>query len=141
MAELGQFALFISLFLSGYAVLVDPVGVLKKDYGVLKSARNATIACLGCLTVAMYALLMLLIRSDFSVIYVAEHSSRDLPLVYKVSAFWAGASGSLLLWLWLQVGFIVVVFLHSRQRQQNICRTGSVDSEGCFGLFPNRFDF
>lgn len=113
MSELGHFALILSLFLSGYAIVIDVLGSLRKDLGLIKSARNATIACLGCLSVAMIALWVLLVKSDFSVVYVAEHTSRALPFAYKVSALWAGSAGSLLLWSWLQVGFVVVVYCKS----------------------------
>lgn len=110
MAELGHFALILGLFLAAYAVLIDLLGAWRKDRGAVESGRNATIASLACLTVATIALWVLLISSDFSVSYVAEHTSKALPLAYKVSALWAGASGSLLFWLWLQVGFVVLAF-------------------------------
>ncbi|HEW78960.1 MAG TPA: heme lyase CcmF/NrfE family subunit [Phycisphaerales bacterium] len=110
MAELGRFALLLGLFLSGYAVLVDLLGAWRKDLGLVKSGRNATVAALICLTVAIAVLWGLLVRCDFSISYVAEHTSRALPLAYRLSALWAGAAGSLLLWLWLQVGFAAMVF-------------------------------
>jgi len=110
MAELGNFALILGFFLAGYAVLVDVLGAWRKDGGLIDSGRNATIASLGCLTVATIALWVLLISGDFSVSYVVDHTSKDLPLAYKVSALWAGASGSLLFWLWLQVGFVVLAY-------------------------------
>lgn len=110
MAELGHFALLLGLFLSGYAVLADLLGAWRKDIGSIESGRNATIASLTCLTVSMVALWLLIVGGDFGVSYVAEHTSKDLPIAYRISALWAGASGSLLLWLWLQVGFAVLLF-------------------------------
>ena len=110
MIELGRFSLLLGLFLSCYAVIVDTLGIWRQDKGLIKSARNATLSCLGCITVAMIALWMLLIKSDFSVIYVAEHTSKALPAIYKVTALWAGSAGSLLLWLWMQLGFVGLVY-------------------------------
>jgi cytochrome c-type biogenesis protein CcmF len=118
MAELGYFALQLGLFLSGYAMLVDLMGAWKNKAELIKSGRNATISCFACLTIAIIALLVSLVRSDFSIIYVAEHTSKALPLAYKLSALWAGAAGSLLLWLWLQVGFVAFVFRKSRTHQR-----------------------
>ncbi|MHC5121013.1 MAG: heme lyase CcmF/NrfE family subunit, partial [Planctomycetota bacterium] len=105
-----QFSLLLALFLSGYAVIADLIGSVRKDTGFIKSGNNATGAALLCLTTATAALLVVLLKSDFRVIYVAAHTARSLPLAYKISALWAGAPGSLLLWLWLQVAFVVFVF-------------------------------
>ena len=110
MAELGRFALMLGLFLAGYAVAADLLGGRRKEPALVKSGRNATAACWLCVTVAAAALLVLLLRRDFAIAYVAAHTSSKLPLAYTVSAFWAGAAGSLLLWLWLQVGFVVLAF-------------------------------
>jgi cytochrome c-type biogenesis protein CcmF len=110
MVDLGQFSLLLALFLSGYAVIADLAGSFRKDTGCLISGRNATGAALLCLSTASIVLLVLLIKSDFRVIYVAAHTASSLPLPYKISALWAGAPGSLLLWLWLQVAFVVCVF-------------------------------
>ena len=117
MAELGRFALLLGLFLSGYAIIADFLGAWRKDTGLLKSGRNATIASLTCLCVAITALLVLLFKSNFTVSYVAEHSSKALPLAYKISALWAGAAGSLLFWLWLQVGIVVIVFCRPKPHE------------------------
>jgi cytochrome c-type biogenesis protein CcmF len=39
------------------------------------------------------------VRSDFSVLYVAQNSNSALPMAYKVAAVWGGHEGSLLLWV------------------------------------------
>ncbi|MHC4475453.1 MAG: heme lyase CcmF/NrfE family subunit [Planctomycetota bacterium] len=124
MAELGHFALMISLFVSGYAVLVDLLGWWRAEAGLMKSGRNATVACWLCLSVAMVSLVVALVRQDFSVRYVAEHTARALPLLYKISALWAGAAGSLLLWLWLQVGFVAIVFARAGRRDWRFAAAG-----------------
>ena len=72
MIDLGRFCLLLSCFLSGYAVVVDILGSRRKDRVLIDSARNATNACLACLSVAMAALWTLLITSDFSVLYVVD---------------------------------------------------------------------
>lgn len=119
MSGLGNFALLLALFLSGYAVVIDLLGSLRRDPGLIKSARNATVAYMACLSVAMIALWVLLIKSDFAVIYVAEHTSRALPFPYKISALWAGSAGSLLLWLWLQTVFLVMVYCKSEFKHRS----------------------
>ncbi len=113
MPGLGQFALRLGLFLSGYAVLMDLLGFWRGRRELRASARNATLGSLLCLTVAMGALAVLLVQGDFAVVYVAENTARSLPFIYKLTALWAGAAGSLLLWLWLQTGFAAVAFSKS----------------------------
>jgi cytochrome c-type biogenesis protein CcmF len=120
-SELGQFALRLGLFLSGYALLVDLLGSWRNRRELLASGRNATVGCLLCLTVAVVSLWVLLVRSDFAVRYVAENTARALPLVYKLTALWAGAAGSLLLWLWLQTGFVAVAFSKSDEESGRFC--------------------
>ena len=121
MPDLGQFALRLGLFLSFYAVAIDLLGRWRDREELRASARNATIGCLLCLTVAGVALSVLLVQSDFAVKYVAENTARALPLAYKLTALWAGAAGSLLLWLWLQTGFVVFAFPKSEGDVGRFC--------------------
>src|SRR4030042_5857245 len=106
MWELGRFARRLTLCLSSYAILVDLLGAWRNRRELLRSGCNATVVSLLCLTVSVVALWVLLVRGEFAVSYVAEHTSRALPLIYKLTALWAGAAGSLLLWLWVQTRFV-----------------------------------
>ena len=54
-------------------------------------------------------LLGLFLADAFAFTYVAGRSSRSMATIYKVSALWAGQEGSLLLWLWLQSGYALIV--------------------------------
>lgn len=121
MADMGYFALVLALFLSSYGILADQLGSWRRQSALMASGRNAMLACVGCLCVAVAALLVLLVRGDFSISYVAGHTSNALPLVYKVTALWAGASGSLLFWLWLQVFIAAAVFRSYRGDKGVFC--------------------
>ena len=58
-----------------------------------------------------------LARHDFSFVYVAEHTSRALPLGYRLAGFWGGQEGSLLLWLLILTGYAALaVWLNRRTR-------------------------
>jgi cytochrome c-type biogenesis protein CcmF len=52
----------------------------------------------GLLGVASFALMRALLTHDFSIEYVAAYTSRNLPVYYTWSAFYAGQKGSLLFW-------------------------------------------
>ncbi|MBQ4212075.1 MAG: cytochrome c biogenesis protein CcsA, partial [Selenomonas sp.] len=66
--------------------------------------RILTILSCGLVAVASVYLLVLILNNRFDISYVANYSARELPLVYKVSAFWAGQQGSFLLWLLIHAG-------------------------------------
>lgn len=53
---------------------------------------------------ALY-LFYIILNNQFQFAYVFGYSSRDLSLVYKLSAFWAGQEGSFLLWALFHAGF------------------------------------
>ncbi len=59
---------------------------------------------------------MRLMTSDFRLAYVAQHSNRAMPAVYKFAAWWGGQEGSLLLWSWLLSTYsAIVVFMNRRK--------------------------
>ena len=64
-------------------------------------------------------------RHDFSFVYVARHTSRELPLGYTLSAFWGGQEGSLLLWLLVLTGYSALRSSLDRDAQAASCSPGS----------------
>ena len=119
MADLGTFSLRLALFLAVYGVVVDLLGSLRREQGLMQSATNAGWACWLCLSTAMTAMLIALAQGDFSIKYVAEHTSRALPMAYRLSALWAGSAGSLLLWVWLQTGISILAFSKASLEERN----------------------
>ena len=61
------------------------------------------------ITAAMGLMIGLFLADAFGFVYVAERSNAAMATVYKVTALWAGQEGSLLLWLWIQAGFGLIV--------------------------------
>ncbi len=60
--------------------------------------RLAYHAMTAVLAVASVFLMVAILVHDFRYEYVVRYSSRDLPLLYLVSAFWGGQEGTFLLW-------------------------------------------
>jgi cytochrome c-type biogenesis protein CcmF len=60
------------------------------------------------------ALVQAFLTSDFSVLYVANHSNTLLPDIYKVSAVWGGHEGSLLLWVLMMAAWGAAVAAFSK---------------------------
>jgi cytochrome c-type biogenesis protein CcmF len=84
------------------------------------SARNALLASFFSTLVAALVLVAGFVRDDFSLAYVAGHSSRALPLPYKLSAFWGGQEGSLLLWLLVLTGYAALAVWFARRRARDL---------------------
>src|SRR6266581_3159253 len=105
MADLGRAALVLSLGLALYALVAGTAAAVSNRRRLADSARNALLACFGSTAVAAAVLAAALVRHDFSFAYVAAHTSRTLPTIYSLSAFWGGQEGSLLLWLLVLTGY------------------------------------
>jgi cytochrome c-type biogenesis protein CcmF len=106
MMTFGNAILYASLAIGSVALL----GLLLKDRKnndiLTKMVSPAIIIVAGLLTFAYLLLTYYFVTGDFTYEYVWEYSSRDLPLVYKISGTWAGQPGTYLLWVW-------VIFLSS----------------------------
>ncbi len=107
--ELGETTLIIALLLTVYALIAHIIGIWKKKKELIDSGRIAIIGIAVLTTIASIWLFNLFINRNFQYEYVALYSSLDLPLIYTISAFWAGADGSLLLWAWLISIYIAVI--------------------------------
>ncbi len=105
MPELGRAALVLCLGLAIYALIAGAYAAKTRRRRLARSAQNALLAAFGAAGVASIVLLGALLRNDFSFVYVADHTSRELPTAYTISAFWGGQEGSLLLWLLVLTGF------------------------------------
>ena len=100
MADVGYWALVLTLVVSLYTALLSVLGARRRDGPAWESARNGALVAAATSTVSAVVLCWLMFGRDYSVKYVAEHVSDVLPNLYVFSAFWAGQEGSLLLWLW-----------------------------------------
>lgn len=115
MDSLGSFAVLLALTTCAYAFLAGIVAHLKKHPVLRATARRAGVVIFPTLSVAMACLWGLFLTDEFSIAYVANHSNRDLPFLYKFAALWSGQEGSLLFWSWILSGYIFFVLLKHRE--------------------------
>lgn len=116
MADLGYLALILALAVAVYSLVVQIFGIKSEDRRLKESAKGGILAIAILVSVASLALITLLVKSDFSVLYVYQYTSKSLPLFYKVSAFWAGNSGSLLLWALVLTIYAAIVAYSQRHK-------------------------
>lgn len=107
-AEIGYWSLVLALAATLCTTVAFTIGA-RRSTRLLASANKALIASWALITLAIVTLTYALLARQFQIKYVYEHTSITLPLVYTLSAMWAGQEGSLLLWLWLVAGLTVVV--------------------------------
>lgn len=113
-ATFGFLLLILSLSAAIYSLFLNIVGVRGNKESSLEKARLGMAVTTSLITLASLVLFSALATDDFSLKYVYDYSTVDLPLAYKLSAFWAGNAGSLLLWaLILAVLGAVIAFSHS----------------------------
>ena len=98
MILVGELSLWIALLMGLWAITTSFAGGALQRQDLIRSGERGLYAAAGFVGLASLGLWSALINSDFSLRYVASYTSANLPVVYKVSAFWGGQSGSMLFW-------------------------------------------
>ena len=120
MENLGSLAILLALCVALYAVVASVAGRIKRNPFLVVSGQRAVYAVWALVTLAAGTLVFALMTGDFRFAYVAEHSNRTLPTLYKFAAWWGGQEGSLLFWSWLLSTYAaVVVFTNRAQAPQH----------------------
>ena len=97
----------VAIAFAAYALIAAPLSMRRDAHSrtwvvsrpeLLTSARRALVAVAIATGAASVRLWIALFTRDFSIDYVAMHTSRAAQPWYTFSAFWAGMAGSLLLW-------------------------------------------
>ncbi len=101
----GHLLLAAVTVLTAFGSVALAMGLQRERVEWRRWGRGALVVAFLAATVAAAILLFGFLTDDFRLVYVAGRSSRDLAPLYKVAAWWAGQEGSLLFWLWLQLGY------------------------------------
>ncbi|MEO5378448.1 MAG: heme lyase CcmF/NrfE family subunit [Magnetococcus sp. DMHC-6] len=106
--EIAHFATILALLLAFVQTGSALTGIWMARPAWIRTARQASFGSALLLTLASVGVIASFLNHDFSVTYVAEHASLDLPVFYLATAMWGGHEGSLLMWAWLLALFIAV---------------------------------
>src|SRR3954452_502901 len=141
MENLGSLAILLAFCVALYAVAASVVGRLKNKPFLLVSGQRAIYSIWALLTGASGILVYALLTGDFRFAYVAAHSNRAMPTLYKFAAWWGGQEGSLLLWSWLLATYGTVVAVTNRRRQRDMMPwvTAVLGTVQAFFLILNNF--
>ena len=108
MASFGNLSITLSLTFAIYALFALFYGGKTNRRDLVKSGEHAVYAVFFFVTLAIAALVYLLMTSDFSLEYVANYSNRDLNVFYKFASLWGGQKGSLLFWTWILAFYVAI---------------------------------
>lgn len=107
--ELGLFALILALAWSILLGSLPLIGVALNRRALIATAVPLSLIYSVTVCVAFGILVYSFAVNDFSVLYIAENSHRDLPFIYRLCAVWGAHEGSLLLWIVLLACWIMLV--------------------------------
>lgn len=116
--NLGFGSLLITFITSLYGIGAAFYGVRKNSPAWINSARNAMLLTFPLLTISSLSIIYLLLTNHYQVEYVANVTSRSMPLYLKVTALWGGQAGSLVFWSWLMAAFASAVTLRNWDRDR-----------------------
>src|SRR6202166_4779613 len=119
MENIGALAILLAFCLAIYAVIGSVTGKLRRNPFLIVSAERAVYGVWFLITLASAILVSALMTGDFRFSYVAEHSNRAMPAIYKFAAWWGGQEGSLLFWSWLLATYAAVVVFGNRRRHRD----------------------
>ncbi|KJY83083.1 cytochrome C biogenesis protein CcmF [Vibrio galatheae] len=126
-AEIGHFALIISLALAVLLSVMPLIGASRHNTLLMNSARPLSWGMFLLLLVSFAILLWAFYTNDFTLKYVASNSNSQLPWYYRLTAVWGAHEGSLLLWVLIQAGWTVAVATFSRgMPQESVARVLAV---------------
>ena len=132
-AEIGHFALILSVGVAIYQFLVPLYGAQRGDAGLMRAGISAAVLQLALILLAFGALTHAYVVSDFSVENVVENSHSAKPLLYKISGVWGNHEGSMLLWVLILSLYGSAVALFGRNLPLEL-RARVVAVQGSIGL-------
>lgn len=112
--EFGHYALILALCVAIIQGTLPLVGAHQSRREWIMLARPAAQTVFLLLGIAFVILAWSFYSNDFSVLYVAEHSNSQMPVIYRLGAVWGGHEGSLLLWVFLLSTWTFLVALLSK---------------------------
>ncbi len=114
--QIGYVALSLALGVSLYGMIVGAWSAKNGNRSWQESARRGIYIVTGLVAIASAALVYALASDDFTLRYVVTHTERNLPLLYKLAAFWGGQAGSILFWI-LVLGIYASIAARQLRRQ------------------------
>ncbi len=119
-AFLGFGSLILTLALAIAATALGLLSGPRRRPDWLALAHRSALATWPTLTLAAVCLVSLLVTDHYEIGYVANVTSRAMPLYLKITAWWGGQAGSLLFWSWLMATFAAAALLRKWDQDRDL---------------------
>lgn len=108
LVDAGRLGLGVAFGVAVLQLLLGLAGAVRRTPELSRSAANAASVQAALLTVVVAGLAAGFLARDFSIQFVADHSSSAMPTGLTLAALWGGQEGSLLFWTWAMSLFAAV---------------------------------
>ncbi|OQW46959.1 MAG: c-type cytochrome biogenesis protein CcmF [Proteobacteria bacterium SG_bin6] len=98
-AEAGLAALWIAAALAALQLALAALSVARGDPEMMGAVRSVAVVQGAVVALGLGLLILVFVRTDLSVLLVAENSHSAKPLIYKIAGAWGNHEGSMLLWV------------------------------------------
>lgn len=116
MYEIAFYNIVVVCIILFIGIITSLLSYRFQNYSYLKSSYNCLTSSFILVSVSVLILIRGFIADDFSLEYVVMHSSRGMPLMYKVAALWGGQEGSILFWIWVLLLYGLIMSLIHRRK-------------------------
>ncbi len=120
MRDLGTYSLVATLIFALGAAWLLALGAWSERKELMRYGYYAVYGFFLTTVIASAVLLQAFLKGDFSFGYVAENSDSTLSVFYRIAGFWAGQSGSFLLWLLLLAVAAIVIAVVDLNRLERL---------------------
>ncbi|MEO7814069.1 MAG: heme lyase CcmF/NrfE family subunit [Sphingomicrobium sp.] len=136
MAEAGLAALWLAGALAALQLLLAAIGLRWSEDDMLAAVRPLAVIQAMLVALAMALLIGLFLRSDMSVLLVAQNSHSAKPWLYKFAGAWGNHEGSMLLWVTvLGVAGAAVALLERRLPRATLVATLGAQAAIALGFY------
>src|ERR1700744_323103 len=132
MADVGKVLLALAFFAAASSAITAVVW--RHDDARVTLARRGVYGVFFLLLACVVIIEVSFATNDFSLNIVAEHSSNETPMFYKLAAMWSSQEGSLLLWSFVLSTCASLALYSTRHKLREIVpwATGVMMTVGAF---------
>jgi cytochrome c-type biogenesis protein CcmF len=120
MPVLGRFLLLAAFVACAYAISVSVAGARRRSSRLVESGIGAFYLIAALMTLASGVLVHAFVTNNYSIKYVQRYSEAAQPLAYKITAYWGGLDGSIMLWVFLLSLFGSLAVHVNRERYREL---------------------